>query len=242
MGQTISLMTAHYLRLCRSGTQFACHTDKMAFYLEMRRHLPVSLPQRCLYRGRIVELDVQTLRLPNGAVAEFEIVRHPGGAAVVAVDATGAVCLLRQYRPVLGAWIWELPAGKLDPGERPLATALRELREEAGLVAASWEGLGRIVSSPGVFTEVIHLYLARGLAPVGPCAEEHECFEVHWLPFAEALGRARRGEICDAKTVAGLFRAAPYLRGAAARDVFSPRRAEPISARGGRLADLMTSQ
>lgn len=168
-------------------------------------------PVRSLYRGRIVALDVQTLRLPNGAIADFEIVRHPGGAAAIAVDAAGSVCLLRQYRPVLNAWLWELPAGKLDPGELPLVTAQRELAEEAGLQAASWLPLGTIVSSPGVFTEVIHLYLARGLAHVGKRAEEHELFEVHWLPFAEALARARHGEITDAKTVVGLFRAGEHL-------------------------------
>lgn len=173
----------------------------------------VTQEQPCLYRGRIVTLEVRTLRLPNGTVAEFEIVRHPGGAATVAVDSAGSVCLLRQYRPVLNAWLWELPAGKLDPGEAPLATAQRELREEAGLIADSWVPLGTVLSSPGVFTEVIHLYLARGLVHVGNHAEEHELFEVHWLPFAEALARARRGEISDAKTVAGLFRAEAHLGG-----------------------------
>ncbi len=170
-----------------------------------------------LYRGRIVELEVRRLTLPNGVVGEFDIVRHPGGAAVVAVDEHGAVCLLRQYRPILDRWIWELPAGKLEPGEAPLATARRELAEEAGVTAAAWEPLGRLVSSPGVFTEEIHLYLARGLTPVGHAAETHELFEIHWLPFAEALAQARGGEITDAKTVAGLFRAEARLQAAGNR-------------------------
>ncbi len=172
---------------------------------------PVTQEQRCVYRGRIVELEVRPIQMPNGAVAEFEIVRHPGGAAVVAVDTAGCVCLLRHYRPVINDWLWELPAGKLDPGEGPLATAQRELREEAGLAAAFWEPLGVIISSPGVFTEKVHLYLARGLTYVGQSAEEHEFFEVRWLPFATALAWAQSGEIADAKTVSGLFRAEEHL-------------------------------
>ena len=159
-----------------------------------------------VYRGKIIDLFLEQVTLPNGAVAELEIVRHPGGAAVVALDSEKRVCLLRQYRHAAGGWLWELPAGKLDPGEPPLATAQRELQEEAGLHAARWEALGKIISSPGVFTEGVHLFLARDLSRVSANAEAHEVFEVHWVPWAEALARARTGEITDAKTLAGLFR------------------------------------
>jgi ADP-ribose pyrophosphatase len=117
--------------------------------------------------------------------------------------------VLRQFRHAAAGWLWELPAGKLDPGEAPLATAQRELAEEAGVQASDWKSLGRIVSSPGVFTEVIHLYLARGLTAVTSATEDHELIEVHWLPFERALAMARSGEITDAKSVAGLFRAQP---------------------------------
>lgn len=161
-----------------------------------------------VYRGKIIDLCVEQVTLPNGAVAELEIVRHPGGAAVVAIDRENRVCLLRQYRHAAGGWLWELPAGKLDPGEAPLATAQRELQEEAGVLASSWEPLGKIVSSPGVFTEVVHLFRARELRDTPAAAEVHEVFEVHWIPFGQALARARTGEITDAKTIAGLFRAA----------------------------------
>jgi ADP-ribose pyrophosphatase len=166
---------------------------------------------RTVYAGRIVRLELEQVELPNGARAEFEIVRHPGGAAVVALDAAGRVCLLRQYRPALGAWLWELPAGKLDAGEPPLVAAQRELAEEAGRRAGDWQPLGRMVSSPGVFTEVVHLYLARALEPVATAAEAHEVFEIHWLEFAPAVERARRGEIDDAKSVIGLLRAHAFL-------------------------------
>lgn len=160
-----------------------------------------------IYRGKIIDFFLERVTLPNGAMAELEIVRHPGGAAVVALDSENRVCLLRQYRHAAGGWLWELPAGKLDPGEPPLVTAQRELQEEAGLRAARWEPLGKIISSPGVFTEVVHLFLARDLRGTPANAEAHEVFEVHWVPFAEALMQARAGEITDAKTLAGLFRA-----------------------------------
>ena len=160
-----------------------------------------------VYRGKIIDLFLERVTLPNGAQAELEIIHHPGGAAIVALDEDGRVCLLRQYRHAVGGWVWELPAGKLDPGEPPLSTARRELQEEAGIQGARWESLGKIISSPGIFTEIVQLFLARGLRAVSAQHEAHEVFEVHWFPFSEALELARTGEITDAKTLAGLFRA-----------------------------------
>jgi ADP-ribose pyrophosphatase len=163
--------------------------------------------QRVIYTGKIIRLTLDTVTLPNGSVAELEIIHHPGGAAVVALDGDGRVCLLRQYRHAAGGWLWELPAGKLDNSEAPLLCAQRELEEEAGMRARDWQALGKIISSPGVFTEVIHLFLARALMAVPARMEEHEVIEVHWLPWAEALRMAQTGEIEDAKTLAGLLRA-----------------------------------
>ena len=165
---------------------------------------------RRVYTGRVVTLDVADVRLPNGHVATLEIVGHPGGAAVVALNAAGEVCLLRQYRHVAGGWLWEIPAGKLD-GKTPDATARAELAEEAGLAARDWLSLGHIVSSPGVFREVVHLYLARDLAAVAAAPEREEVFELRWVPLAEATARALSGEIVDAKTVVALLRAADRL-------------------------------
>lgn len=167
--------------------------------------------QREIFQGRVIRLTLDSVTLPNGATAELEIVHHPGGTAIVALDADHRVCLLRQYRHAAGGWVWELPAGKLEAGEAPQLTAQRELAEEAGMTAQRWDSLGKVVSSPGVFTEVIHLYLARDLMPGAAQHEAHEVIEVHWLPWREVLARAERGEIEDAKTLAGLLRARPLL-------------------------------
>jgi ADP-ribose pyrophosphatase len=167
----------------------------------------MSDERRRLYTGEVVTLDVAQVRLPNGHVARLEIVGHPGGAAVVALNGAGEVCLLHQYRHVAGGWLWEVPAGKLD-GKTPDATARAELAEEAGLEAHRWESLGQVISSPGVYTEVVHLYLAEDLVPVTARPEHDEVFEVAWVPLAEALRRALEGDIVDAKTVIALERAA----------------------------------
>jgi 8-oxo-dGTP pyrophosphatase MutT (NUDIX family) len=166
---------------------------------------------RNVFKGRVLTLNLERVRLPNGRVAELEIAHHPGGAAVVALDAQGRVCLLRQFRHAAGGWLDELPAGKLDGGEPPIECARRELAEEAGMWAERWERLGEYRSSPGVLTEVIHLFLARDLSPVESAPEEHEVFEVRWLPFEEALSMAAGGEIHDGKSLVGLFWAASAL-------------------------------
>lgn len=166
-----------------------------------------SRGSRRVHHGRAVQLDVEQVVLPNGDEIELEIVRHPGGAAVVALDEDDRICLLRQYRHAAGGWLWELPAGKLDPGEDPFQAARRELAEEAGVTAQDWQGLGQMISSPGVFTEVVHLFLARGLSATAAAPEHGECFETAWVPRAEAVARALSGGIEDAKTVIAVLRA-----------------------------------
>lgn len=163
------------------------------------------------YNGKIIDVDIELVSLPNGHQFELEIIKHPGGAAVVALDKSNRVCLLRQYRHVAGGWLWELPAGKIDAGEPPLETAQRELVEEAGLKAADWQSLGQIFTSPGVFDDVIHLYLAQGLTLVDTAHEAGELIEIQWLDLKEAIKWARNGEIVDAKTLVGLFRASELV-------------------------------
>lgn len=163
-----------------------------------------------VFTGRVIQVNIERVELPNGATADLEVIHHPGGAAVVALDDANRVCLLRQFRHAAGGWIWELPAGKIDNREPPLDTARRELEEEAGMAADTWRSLGDCLSSPGVLTEVVHLFLATDLRPVARRPEEHEVFEVHWQPFDAVLDMARRGELRDGKSLAAVFRAAAY--------------------------------
>ena len=166
------------------------------------------IDRKIIYEGRVIQVSVDTVDLPNGVRLPLEIVRHPGGAAAVAIDSQERVCLLRQYRHAAGGYIYELPAGKLEPGEPPEITARRELVEEAAVSASQWSSLGAYFSSPGVFTEVIHLYLATGLSPALAAPEADEVFEVEWWPLGTAVERARNGELTDAKTIIGILRAA----------------------------------
>ena len=158
------------------------------------------------YRGRVITVTADEVVLPNGHRATLDVVHHPGGAAVVAMDSKQQVCLLRQYRYVADGWIWELPAGKLEPNEPPLETAKRELIEEAGISARHWESLGSVFSSPGVFAEVLHLFYATELEPSAAAHESSEIIEIHWIPFAEAYEWAMSGKIRDAKTIIALAR------------------------------------
>ncbi len=171
----------------------------------------MEIKRTSIFDGKIIQVSLDRVVLPNGSECDLEIVRHPGGAAAVAIDEAANVCLLRQYRHAANGWLWELPAGKLEPDESPQLTAYRELEEEAGVEAARWVALGSHISSPGVLTEVIHLFLARDLSMVAQNMEEHELIEVHWLPFDEALLWAANGTIKDGKTLIGLFLARAYL-------------------------------
>jgi ADP-ribose pyrophosphatase len=165
-----------------------------------------------LYTGQVVDLGLENVELPNGEHLDLEVVRHPGGAAVVAHDGEGRICLLRQYRHAAGGWIWELPAGKIEHSENPEHTAQRELQEEAGLTASHWESLGTILTTPGFCDERIHLYLARDLQSTDSDRHIHEVIEVHWVSYSDALGRVTHGDIVDAKTMLGLMLAKPYLQ------------------------------
>lgn len=166
---------------------------------------------REVYKGRIVDLRLEEVELPNGVSAVLEVIRHRGAAAVVAVDGNGEVALIRQFRHAAGGFIWEVPAGTLAPGEAPEACARRELREETGLVAERWTGLGSILTTPGFCDERIHLFLARELSAVGQALDHDEVLTVRQVPLAEALDMAQGGAIADAKSIAALYRAAAVL-------------------------------
>jgi ADP-ribose pyrophosphatase len=158
-------------------------------------------------KGRFLRFQTRAFDLPDGKSVQLDWVGHPGAAAVVAVDDSGRLCLLRQYRPVMGAWMWEIPAGKRDDGEALAVTARRELTEETGLHADQWVDLGPIWPSPAFCDEVIHLYAACDLSSGDSCPDEDEHLEVHWVTPAALSAMIRSGEILDSKTLAALMRA-----------------------------------
>ena len=171
----------------------------------------MATQHRSIYQGRVIELSVETTQLPNGRSVSLEIVHHPGGAAIVAVDDNQQICMLRQYRHAAGGWIWELPAGKRDANEDPLRTAQRELEEETGLRAANWQKLGAVLTTPGFCDEIIHLYLAQGLTTSAARPEAHELLECHWLPWVQARTWIDDGTLTDAKSIIGIHLAETAL-------------------------------
>lgn len=170
------------------------------------------MSSRRIYQGRVVDLRLDDVTLPNGRSITLEVVHHPGAAAIVAIDARDEVTLLRQWRHAAGGYIWEVPAGTLAPGEAPDACARRELREEAGLVATEWTPLGSILTTPGFCDERIHLFLARDLSEAEQQLDHDEVLTVTRKPLAEALAMIHRGEIEDAKSIAALCRAFERVR------------------------------
>lgn len=153
-----------------------------------------------LYAGRIVRLGLEEHLLPDGRKANFEIIRHPGGAAVLPILPDGRVVLIRQWRAPVGGTVWEIPAGRLEPGEDPESCVRRELQEEAGYRAGRIEKLGEMFPAVGYCDELIHLFVARDLAPVPSAPEDDEVIEAVPVSLDEARAMVRRGEIPDGKT------------------------------------------
>jgi ADP-ribose pyrophosphatase len=165
---------------------------------------------RNIYTGKVVILNVDTVQLPNGVTIDLETIRHPGAAAVVPVKDDGTVVMIRQFRHAAGGFIYEIPAGKLDPGEDPLNCASRELEEEVGYRASSFELLSSIFTAPGFADEVIHIYKATGLTKGRQQLDRDEVLEVVEMSLAQAITRIQDGTIRDGKTIVGLQ--AVYIR------------------------------
>jgi ADP-ribose pyrophosphatase len=173
--------------------------------------MPGRLSSESVYRGKILHVNRDKVELPGGVIADLEIIRHPGAAAVLPIHADRTVTLIRQYRYAADGFILEVPAGKLDPGESPESCALREVVEEAGVSAAHLHALGWIFTTPGFTDEKIHLFAATGLTSAPQALEEDEIIEVVRMSFAEALRLAADGSIRDAKSLCALYRAAQEL-------------------------------
>ena len=164
-----------------------------------------------IYTGRVITVNVDTVTLPNGLTVDLEIVRHPGAAAVVPLKDDGTVILIRQFRHAAGGFIYEIPAGKLDPGEDPRVCAARELEEEIGYRAGQLDLHSSIFTAPGFTDEVIHIYKATRLTRGRQQLDRDEVLEVIEMPLVEAIRMIETGAIRDAKSIVGLQ--AVYLQG-----------------------------
>ncbi len=178
------------------------------------------MTRRIIHRGKFLLHAIEEVVLPNGNRVELEIISHPGAAAVVPFLSDDRILLLRQYRHAAGGYIWEIPAGKLDPGEEPRACAERELAEETGYRARRIEQTGVILTTPGFTDERIYLFSAYDLEPGVTAHEVSEVIELHEVPFEEALAMVDRGEIIDAKTLAALFHSCRRRASAAPAPMF----------------------
>jgi len=168
------------------------------------------IESRSVYDGKIVKLSTDRVELPNGNVAELEMIRHPGAAAVVPLDSEGQVLLVRQYRYAAGGWLLEVPAGKLDAGEPPRDCALREVEEETGFRPGHLTPMGWIWTTPGFTDEKIWLYLATELVPTRQSLQQDEVLTVERLPLDDAVEWATRGEIVDGKSICALLRVSHF--------------------------------
>lgn len=165
--------------------------------------LPQVLSSTPVYQGRVVSLKVDEISLSHGRKTTREVVDHPGAVVIVAIDDDRQVYLVRQYRHAIRRMLLELPAGTLEPGEDPLAAAVRELREEVGLAADEWRPLGSFFSSPGFLKERLDVFLARKLTQHEPDPDFDEDLTVVRMPLSEVQRQA--AAIPDAKTLAALY-------------------------------------
>jgi len=182
-------------------------TDKLSDFTES------MLSSKTVYRGNLLHVLEDEVRLPDGRQARREYIRHPGAAVIVPFLDPQTVVLVRQYRYPLARHFYEIPAGKVERGEDPLAAARRELGEECGLEAGEWRRLATIHPCIGYSDEAIEFYLARDLAQVGHAPDDEEFLEVVNVGFAEALAWVRDGKITDQKTVIGLLWADKFCSG-----------------------------
>ena len=177
----------------------------------------MQLATRRVYTGRVINLDVDTVRFPDGSSGDLEMIRHPGAAAVVplASDPAGpdpTILMIRQFRYATGGPLWEIPAGRLSaPDEAPETCARRELLEEVGVTAAKWQRLTTIWTTPGFTDEAIHLFAAWELTPGAHAREPDEFIEVVPLPLSEVLRQIREGEVRDGKTVSAILYMAGFV-------------------------------
>ena len=167
----------------------------------MERHFVADVVKtRRIYEGRVVNVRVDDVKLPNGRVSAFEIVEHNGGVCIVAQPAPDSIVLVKQYRPATGRTLLEVPAGKLEKGEDPAVCARRELLEETGYRCERLRKLWSFFTAPGFCSELLHLFVAEGLTPGKAQPEENESISLEIVRVDDAWAMVERDEIPDAKT------------------------------------------
>ena len=166
-----------------------------------------TVSQETVYEGIIVNIRQDKARLTDGRITGREVIEHPGGVAVFALDEEERVILVRQFRYPVGEVVLELPAGKLEKGEDPRDSGLRELEEETGLRPGTFLSMGCSFSSPGILEERSHLFLAKELFQGPSHPDDGEFLEIVRVPYTELMDMVRRGEIHDSKTLAGILKA-----------------------------------
>ncbi|HET7774401.1 MAG TPA: NUDIX hydrolase [Burkholderiaceae bacterium] len=175
--------------------------------------IETCIESRQVFAGRLLDVRLDHVRLPNGHVGTREYVVHPGAAMIVPLHADGTVTMVRQFRYPLGRVFLEFPAGKRDPGEPTFVTAQRELAEEVGLAAARWSQLTVIHNAIAYSDEAIELYLAEDMRPVEQRLDDEEFLDVVRLPLDEVVAQVVRGELTDVKTLIGALAAAQVRAG-----------------------------
>jgi ADP-ribose pyrophosphatase len=176
-----------------------------------------TISSQRIYSGRVLNLDIDRVRFPDASEGQLELIRHSGAAAVVPFldepnDDSARILLIRQYRYAADRFLYEIPAGRLERGEEPIACARRELREEAGCEAASLVSLGGFFTTPGFIDEFIHLFIATGLTRGDAKPESDEFIHSESHTLLEGLRMIDRGEIVDGKTIIALFMADRLIR------------------------------
>ncbi|MCL4560447.1 MAG: NUDIX hydrolase [Chloroflexi bacterium] len=174
--------------------------------------MPIEyLDSELIFQGRVFGLYKDRLRLPDGQIAGYDVIHHPGAITLIPIDPQGNLCFARQYRAAARGELLELPAGTLEPGEAPEACARREIREETGMAAGKLQKIGECFLAPGYSTEFMHFYLATELYASPLRGDDDEDITVERIPLQQVYAMAARGEIRDGKTLAGLLLARPHL-------------------------------
>jgi 8-oxo-dGTP pyrophosphatase MutT (NUDIX family) len=190
------------------------HIKRTLFFDKKRTpNMPTKVNNRTtLHRGRVFKLVRENVTLANGVTVDLDMIRHPGASAMIPMADKNTVILIKQYRHAVGEFIWEIPAGTLDPGETPFECAKRELIEETGFSANVWQKMGEITPVPGYSDERIHIFLAASLVRAKQNLDRDEMLNVHSVSVDDAIEMIHQGKIQDGKTIAGLFMATHWLK------------------------------